>query len=55
MSGFVEWENMMKQVGTNYCGVMEMVNPEALPIITTLASEFVLMDRFFAAYPGPTW
>ena len=28
--------------------------PEKLPIMTTLAKEFALFDRFFPSHPGPT-
>lgn len=51
MAGFVENEGKHK----SHCGVMDMFDPEKLPIITTLAQEFAVMDRFFAAMPGPTW
>ena len=53
MSGFVEWE--AKHANTNYCDVMSMLSPEHVPIISTLASEFAIMDHMFAAHPGPTW
>lgn len=55
MSGFVEWEGMRGNEGTNYCGVMSAFTPEDLPVLAALASEFVIMDRFFTALPGPTW
>lgn len=51
MSGFVENEHKHP----TYCNVMDMFEPEKLPIITTLAQEFAVMDRFFASVPGPTW
>lgn len=47
MSGFVEWN--LK------CNVMSMFPPEKLPVMMSLAQEFAVMDRFFAAHPGPTW
>lgn len=55
MSGFVEWEARMGQRRTNYCNVMSALDPKRMPVITTLATEFAVMDRFFAAHPGPTW
>jgi phospholipase C len=55
MSGFVEWENFKNHSGLEYCGVMSMMSPEHVPILTTLASEFAIMDRFFCSVPGPTW
>ena len=33
---------------------MTMWPPEKVPIITTLAKEFALFDRWFASYPGST-
>lgn len=29
--------------------------PAVQPVITALADEFALMDRFFCSHPGPTW
>jgi len=54
MGGFVEWEfahNHHQQPDS----VMEMFDPERVPIISTLAQEFAVFDRFFASVPGPTW
>ena len=34
---------------------MTMWPPEKVPIITTLAKEFALFDRFFAAHPCSTY
>jgi phospholipase C len=53
MTGFVERES--KNAKTNYCNVMEMMNPETVPVITALAQNFGLMDHFFCDHPGPTW
>lgn len=55
MSGFVEWENQRGEAKTNYCAVMSTFTPQDIPVMSALASEFVLMDRFFCAHPGPTW
>jgi phospholipase C len=55
MCGFVETEEILGNANTSYCGVMDMFTPQDLPIINALADNFVLMDRFFAAVPGPTW
>lgn len=54
MSGFVENE-AKKAKHPSYCNVMNGFDPEQLPIMTTLAQEFAIMDRFFASVPGPTW
>lgn len=57
MSGFVEQEWL--QDGFNrtvdYCNVMQGFTPERVPVISALASEFTIMDNFFASHPGPTW
>jgi phospholipase C len=53
MSGFVE--NEAAHVDKDYCGVMSMFTPERVPVITALAEEFAIMDRFFCSHPGPTW
>lgn len=57
MSGFVEQEWVMDGFGkgVQYCNVMQGFTPERLPVISTLASEFAIMDKFFASVPGPTW
>ena len=34
--------------------VMECFSPEQLPVLTTLAREFVLCDHWFCSIPGPT-
>ncbi|KAJ3109874.1 hypothetical protein HDU97_000104 [Phlyctochytrium planicorne] len=34
--------------------VIDGFTPEALPITTTLASEYAVFDRFFSSVPGPT-
>jgi phospholipase C len=34
---------------------LSMWPPQKVPIITTLAKEFALFDRFFAAHPGSTY
>ena len=59
MSGFAQFEKANNQ--SEYCNVMQSLNnaPRAeggtLPVLTALADEFVLMDRFFCSVPGPTW
>ena len=53
MGGFVENQN--PEAAERYCQVMDMQTPEKVPIISALADEFILMDRFFASHPGPTW
>jgi len=55
MYGFVEWEKHKGHADANYCDVMRVFTPDEIPVITGLAREFAIMDRFFAAVPGPTW
>ena len=52
MGGFVESENHAR---TNYNQIMDLHTAESVPILNALADDFVLMDRFFASVPGPTW
>ena len=35
--------------------IMRSFDPSQLPIITTLAKEFAVCDRWFSSLPGPTW
>eukprot|EP01087_Luapelamoeba_hula_P012766 TRINITY_DN3597_c0_g1_i1.p1 TRINITY_DN3597_c0_g1~~TRINITY_DN3597_c0_g1_i1.p1 ORF type:complete len:671 (+),score=71.01 TRINITY_DN3597_c0_g1_i1:232-2013(+) len=56
MIGFIEWENKRGFAHRKWCDVLSMqAYKEHTPIMSTLGSEFAIMDRFFAAYPGPTW
>jgi phospholipase C len=52
MFGFVEYEHKHH---SDSCSVMSGFSPDHVPVASALAEEFVLMDRFFAAHPGPTW
>lgn len=57
-SGFVASyvaSNRRKQIAVNPAEVMECYQPSQLPVLTTLAHEFVVCDRWFSAMPGPTW
>jgi len=35
--------------------IMCCYSPEQVPVLTTLAREFALCDRWFSSVPGPTW
>lgn len=35
--------------------IMECYAPSQLPVLTTLAREFAVCDRWFSSLPGPTW
>jgi phospholipase C len=53
MLGFAEQESKAHPI--DHCAVMSCFTPERVPVLSALAEEFVLMDHFFAAHPGPTW
>ena len=59
MGGFVDYENDHghgASSGLNYCDVMCSFDAENdIPIITTLAEEYAVMDKMFCSVPGPTW
>lgn len=57
MNGFVQYQKDVKGDGKDkrYCDVMEYLAPERVPVISTLATEFAVLDRFFASHAGPTW
>jgi phospholipase C len=57
-SGFVASyvaSNSRKQITVNPAEVMKCYQPSQLPVLTALAQEFVVCDRWFSAMPGPTW
>ena len=39
----------------NPAKIMKCFSPEQVPVLTTLAREFAVCDRWFASIPGPTW
>jgi phospholipase C len=53
MQGFIEVEHTIGSLDN--CQVLDMFPPERMPVLTTLAKEFAIMDRFFCSVPGPTW
>jgi phospholipase C len=53
MGGFVAFEN--SSTALNYCNVMQGFPPSKVPVLTSLAQNYAIMDRFFASVPGPTW
>lgn len=56
MSGFIEYE--VEDKGNSVedaSSLLSMFTPDRVPIISTLADEFALFDRFFCSHPGPTW
>lgn len=51
MGGFVE---SYATVVSDPRGIMSCYKPEDVPVITTLAREFAVCDRWFSSLPGPT-
>ena len=41
--------------GKDPANVMKCYSREQLPVLTTLADEFAVCDRWFSSMPGPTW
>lgn len=39
----------------DFADVMRCFEPQQLPVLTTLAREFAVCDRWFSSMPGPTW
>ena len=58
MNGFIEsystHENSDKPINDSGQFIMECFTPETLPILSTLANEFGIIDTWFADVPGPT-
>jgi phospholipase C len=54
--GFVlDYANQPGNTPANVGNVMKAFDASKLPVLSTLASEFVLCDRWFASVPGQTW
>lgn len=54
MNGFIA--SAINNTGAAWAAnIMKCFAPQDVPIITTLAMEFALIDNFFAAIPGPTF
>ena len=54
MHGFVGWETHKGHASDFNFDVMRVFTPEEIPVVTGLAKEYAIMDRFYAAMPGPT-
>ena len=54
MSGFAEYEAARHGVDQAR-SIMNTFTPDRLPVLSTLAQEFAVMDRFFCSHPGPTF
>ena len=56
MDGFVTYERSVHPLSHKTAdAVMQGFTDGALPISTTLASEFAVFDKWYAAFPGPSW
>jgi phospholipase C len=53
MGGFVE--NYQQNGAPDPTVVMKCFRPDQIPVLTTLAREFAVCDRWFCSMPGPTW
>jgi phospholipase C len=53
MQGFVKSYSNQKS-GTHSRVIMYYFSPDKLPILTTLATEFAVCDRWFSSVPGPS-
>jgi len=52
-SGYVS--NFSRYDRKNPESIMQCFSPAQLPVLTTLAKEFAICDRWFSSIPGPTW
>ena len=56
MDGFVTYERSVHPLSHKTAdAVMQGFTDGALPISTALASEFAVFDKWYAAFPGPSW
>ncbi len=56
MDGFVTYERMVHPLGHKTAdAVMQGFSDGALPVSTALAAEFAVFDKWYAAFPGPSW
>ncbi|MDB5331611.1 MAG: Phosphoesterase [Phycisphaerales bacterium] len=55
-SGFVEkYRSLGGVAGTAPGTIMKCYDADQLPVLTALAREFAVCDRWFSSMPGPTW
>merc|ERR1719335_1806979 len=53
MNGFYAWEAPFHGQKADF--VMEGFSPDKLPVTVTLAQEFAVFDKWYTAFPGPSW
>lgn len=54
MQGFVRDYARMSQDNNQAPNIMKCFNPDTLPILSTLARQYAVCDRWFSSVPGPT-
>jgi phospholipase C len=54
MSGFVKSYFNQQQNTAHSAEILYYFSPDKLPVLTTLATEFAVFNRWFASIPGPT-
>lgn len=54
MSGFVKNYGRKTSKAAKSHNVMKCFKPEKIPVLTTLARQFAVCDRWFSSVPGPT-
>jgi phospholipase C len=54
MKGFVEDYALMSHDNHQAPNIMKCFNPGTLPVLSTLAQQYAVSDRWFSSVPGPT-
>jgi phospholipase C len=54
MQGFVKAYYQKQQNVQHSHGIMDCFDPQKVPVITTLARQFAVFNRWFSSLPGPT-
>jgi phospholipase C len=54
MKGFVQDYALVSHDNGQAPNIMKCFNPDTLPVISTLAREYAVCDRWFSSVPGPT-
>lgn len=56
MDGFIEFATVRKHKSLDEAqSLMNMFRPNRLPVMSALAENYAVFDRFFCSHPGPTW
>jgi len=54
MQGFIKSYYNQQQDVAHSANILYYFPPDKLPVLTTLAMEFAVFNRWFASIPGPT-